>query len=385
MGDAMQHSINRPIFVVGSPRSGTSILTWCLGQHPNIFPVPESNWMGPFAVNLAISYKVGSARALLSILSAMDISFDEFFSHIGQSINGLILKHRFDLDRQRLITGAQRILKDEGLYLGEVTGELNPAMNVAIQQYLGRDRFRDPLEADILGSLHTILDSESKTRWIDLLNSESKTRWVDGTPEYSWHIYGLHKLFPDALFIHVVRDALSVVQSMLNFHRVAGTQLVASEEAAYRYWLGTVSACLTAERAYGPRVIHRLKYSDLIENPKTALRSLLNFLGEAYSEKCLEPLLERINSSDVPADFRSDDPATDPRVVEQATRLSRELEQSLQPTEASTAAVAELEAAFGERVQHMGTLESQHQRALQIIQALEQTKVSENAPFCETH
>jgi hypothetical protein len=341
--------------------------------------------MGPFAVNLAISYQVGSARALLSILSAMGISSDEFFSHIGESINGLILKHRFDLDRQRLITGAQRILKDKGFYLGEVTGELNPAMNPAIQQYLGRDRFRDALEADILGSLRIILDSESKTRWIDLLNSKSKTRWVDGTPEYSWYIYGLRKLFPEALFIHVVRDALSVVQSMLNFHRVAGTQLVASEAEAYRYWLGTVSACLTAERAYGPRVIHRLKYSDLIKNPETALRSLLNFLGEAHSGKCLEPLIERINSSDVPADFRSDDPATDPGVVEQATRLSRDLEQSLQPTEASTAAVAELEAAFGERVQHMGTLESQHQRALQIIQTLEQNKVSENAPFCETH
>ena len=132
-------------------------------------------------------------------------------------------------------------------------------------------------------------------------------------------------------------------------------------------------------------MIHRLKYSDLIKNPETALRSLFNFLGEAYSEKCLEPLSERINSSDVPADFRSDDPATDPGVVEQAMRLSRELEQSLQPTEASTAAVAELEAAFAERVQHMGTLESQHQRALQIIQTLEQTKASKNAPFCETH
>src|SRR5215510_11473681 len=159
----MQHSINRPIFVVGSPRSGTSILTWCLGQHPNIFPVPESNWMGPFTVNLAISYQAGSGRALLSILSAMGISSDEFFSHIGQSINGLILKHRFGLDRQRLITGAQRILKDKGFYLGEVTGELNPAMNAAIQQYLAHDssQANDPLEADILGSLHTILDSES--------------------------------------------------------------------------------------------------------------------------------------------------------------------------------------------------------------------------------
>jgi hypothetical protein len=47
--------------------------------------------------------------------------------------------------------------------------------------------------------------------------------------------------------------------------------------------------------------------------------------------------------------------------------------------------VAEMEAAFAERVQHMGTLERQHQRALQIIQTLERTKTSENAPFCETH
>ena len=46
----MQHEKNRPIFVVGSPRSGTSILTWCLGQHPNIIPLEESGWMGDFAI-----------------------------------------------------------------------------------------------------------------------------------------------------------------------------------------------------------------------------------------------------------------------------------------------------------------------------------------------
>jgi hypothetical protein len=61
------------------------------------------------------------------------------------------------------------------------------------------------------------------------------------------------------------------------------------------------------------------------------------------------------------------------------------LEQSLQPAEASLAAAAEMEAAFAERVQYMATLESQYQRALQIIQTLERTKASENAPFCETH
>jgi hypothetical protein len=57
--------------------------------------------------------------------------------------------------------------------------------------------------------------------------------------------------FPE-LFIHLVRDVDSVVRSLLNFRRVSGTRLVASEEEAYKYWLRTVKACLKAEQAYGP-------------------------------------------------------------------------------------------------------------------------------------
>src|SRR5215468_10713535 len=99
--DGMENTINKPIFVVGSPRSGTSILTWCLGHHPNIFPVPESNWMGNFAVNVAIAYQIGVARGDHSILSAMDIRNDELFAAFGQSINDLILRHREHLERKR--------------------------------------------------------------------------------------------------------------------------------------------------------------------------------------------------------------------------------------------------------------------------------------------
>ena len=104
----------------------------------------------------------------------------------------------------------------------------------------------------------------------------------------------------------------SVVRSMLNFHRVAGIRLVANEEEAYKYWLRIVSACLEGEKAYGPRVIHRLRYSTLVEAPESAMRSLLHFVGEPYNAKCLEPLSERINSSNVPADFDPRDSATDP-------------------------------------------------------------------------
>jgi hypothetical protein len=334
----MHEEINKPIFVVGSPRSGTSILAWCLGHHPNIFPVPESNWMGDFAVNVGISYQIGAARGIFSILSAMGISRDEFFSHIGRSINSLVLKHRNDLDRKRLITAIQRLLKDEGLYLGEVTGELDAATSAAIRQYGIANGL---LYSDMVDSLRTAAS-----------DSEYKTRWVDQTPEYSFHICGLRKLFPEALFIHIVRDVTSVVRSMLNFHRVAGIRLVANEEEAYKYWLRIVSACLEAEKAYGPRVIHRLRYSTLVEAPESAMRSLLHFVGEPYSAKCLEPLSERINSSNVPADFDPRDPATDPVIVEQARELSDLLQNAPQLPEASTDIAKKFETEFNQRVEY---------------------------------
>src|SRR6059058_655988 len=230
----MQRNINKPIFVVGSPRSGTSILTWCLGQHPNIFPVPESSWMGNFAINVAMAYQVGAARGDRSILSAMDIHEDELFSTFGQNINDLILSHRKDLEKKRQSKG-----KLAGL----------------------------------------------KGRWFQGASaaSDPKTRWVDGTPEYSLFICCLRKLFPDARFVHIFREVGAVVRSMLNFHRVAGIQLVANEEKAYKYWLRTVRACLKAEQAYGPDVVHRLLYSTLINKSESAIQLLLGFVGEPYS------------------------------------------------------------------------------------------------------
>ena len=323
----MQRSVNKPIFVVGSPRSGTSILTWCLGQHPNIFPVPESSWMGNFAINVAMAYRVGAARGDRSILSAMDIHENELFATFGQSINDLILSHRKDLEKKRQSKG-----KLAGL----------------------------------------------KGRWFQGTSaaSDPKTRWVDGTPEYSLFICGLRKLFPDARFVHIFREVGPVVRSMLNFHRVAGIQLVANEEKAYKYWLRTVRACLKAEQAYGPDVIHRIRYVDLIDNPESTMRPLLDRLGEPYSAKCLEPLADRINSSNVPADFKADDPATDPSVIEKATRLCLNVSETPQADRPSREAADEMEAAFRERVDHASGVDRAYKKTRQIIKALNYSGLS---------
>ena len=282
--------------------------------------------MGDFAVNVAVAYQIGAARGDYSIFSAMDIRDSELFGALGQSIDKVILQHRTDLERKR----------------------------------------KSRTEASKLAA-----------RWLEAtsISAGSKTRWVDGTPEYSLHICGLLKLFPQALFIHLIRDVQAVVRSMVNFDRVAGFKLVANEEEAYRYWIRTVSACLVAEHAYGANVIRRVRYSDLIDHPEPMMRSLLEFIGEPYTARCLEPLSERINSSNVTGDFKTDDEATDPALVEEATGLSRDLEETAQPAEVSQRAASEMEAGFAQRTQYMATLESQYQRALQIVRELRQAKV----------
>jgi hypothetical protein len=263
--------------------------------------------MGEFAISVAIAHQIGAARSDYSILSAMEIGSDELFATFGQSINDLILSHRKDLERKRETRSKE--LKIEARWLEATSTSAGP-----------------------------------------------KERWVDGTPEYSFYICGLRKLFPNALFIHIFRDVHTVVRSMLNFHRATGIQLVANEEEAYKYWLRAVRACLKAEEAYGPHVVYRLRYADLIDEPEFAIRSLLDFIGEPYATQCHEPLSLRINSSDVPPDFKSDDPATDPAIVEEALRLSAQIEETPQPAEHSPAAADELEADFGARVKYVATL-----------------------------
>jgi Sulfotransferase family len=262
--------------------------------------------MGEFAANLGVAHQIGSARGGLSILSAMDIRDDEFFAAFGRSINELVVGHRRHLEINR--------------------ENSNSASKVNLQWLAATSMTAGP-----------------------------KTRWVDGTPEYSLHIYGLRKLFPEARFIHVFREVGAVVSSMVNFHRATGIQLVANEEDAYKYWLRTVGACVKAEEAYGPRVVYRLRYTALVQQPEPALRSLLNFLEEPYSAKCLEPLSQRINSSNVPPDFKCDDPATDPLIIDEARRLSAVMEETPQSSGQSAAAADELAAEFGVRVKHMAT------------------------------
>ena len=80
----------------------------------------------------------------------------------------------------------------------------------------------------------------------------------------------------------------------------------------------------------------------------------------------------------MPDDFKGDDTTIDPALVEQATRLNRDLEETGQPAEASCAVVDEMDTAFMRWTRYMATLDSQYQQALQTVRRLEKGKPPED-------
>ena len=310
----------RPIFILSTGRAGSTILTWSLGQHPNIIPQEESNWLGPFAIDAAVGYKRGTLRGERGQLSANFIERDELLAALGDAIDRLLVSHRH--------------------------------------------KFENP---DLRGRAGWALPPFPVSR----AENEPKRRWVDGTPEYSLYVCALRKLFPEALFVHLVRDVADVVRSLLNF-RPYGNRLVHTEQEAYEYWLRRARAGVEAERAYGPQRVYRMQYADLVTQPDKAMASLLKYVGEPYAPECLEPLKVRINSSEVGARFDERDPSTDPEVREQAKLLSVDLLTAPPPRAADPGTAAKLEADFDQRVEYFSALEGRLGEATDLIRRLQQ-------------
>lgn len=207
--------------------------------------------MSSFAVDVGVAFRRGSMRGELSQLFSMGISRDRLMSTIGNAIDDAIISHRASFLERRL----------------RLSGPDAPGNIPAIQ--------------------------------IERSPSDPKERWVDGTPEYSFGIFGLHKLFPEARFIHIVRDCDQVAHSMYHFDRIANFKIVSSLAEGYDRWQRYVRAVLDAEGAYGSSVMLRVFYRDLVKRSEDCLRRILDFCGEAFAPECLEPLTIKINSSRV--------------------------------------------------------------------------------------
>lgn len=78
-----------PIFIIGSPRSGTSMLHWALLQHESLWGSEESEFLLPIARAIGPAYAQGMRFKPHSWLHQQDVDLNEFAAYIGAGLNDL--------------------------------------------------------------------------------------------------------------------------------------------------------------------------------------------------------------------------------------------------------------------------------------------------------
>lgn len=120
---------------------------------------------------------------------------------------------------------------------------------------------------------------------------QGKSRWQEKTPRNLIYMKDLHRLFPDAKFLHIIRDGRDVAVSIIeNFwpigenpnENVSFRELPKNVRNAARYWRYFLETGLAAAAELPRGTCLEVKYEELMARPEPTLRNICEFLGEPF-------------------------------------------------------------------------------------------------------
>jgi len=120
--------------------------------------------------------------------------------------------------------------------------------------------------------LRIVMDEIARKQGVD--------RWIDSTPTNIPHMMRISRDFPEARFVHIIRDARDVALSLdrLQWSRPLPWDRKRSLLAAGIYWEWIVRK----GREFGARLgakYMEARYEDLVERPRPSLKTIGEFLG----------------------------------------------------------------------------------------------------------
>lgn len=221
-------AIHSRVFIVGCPRSGTTLLQSLLASHPEITSFPESKF---FLDLVSFPIETSKRHALGLVSPRLRQTCIDFFHEIDHP---------------------------------ELTAELPrvPLMQRYTQRFV------------------KILDHLTVQR--------GKTIWIEKTPDHLHHIAYIEKYVPSPKIIHIVRDGADVVASLYDlvqrYPDFWGRYLKSLDDCIAR-WCSDIE--LTRQYLNQPH--HTLlRYETLIANLASETQRLCNFMGVDYDAHMLE-------------------------------------------------------------------------------------------------
>ncbi len=234
MNSGSSHSQRGPIFLVGAARSGTTLLQYMLRSHPHLSaPTGESHFIIPLCREAEKFGDLKDAKNVARVLERMRDISREF---MDEDLHGI------QMDRAALAaTMAERS------------------------------------DGTMPGLIRTLFELNAE--------GEGKSRWIDKTPYYILHLPWLAKTFPDARFVHIIRDGRDCALSML---RRARDLRIFNIYHAAQFWSQYVDAGQLAALDLPKNRYHELHYEKLLERPEDVLRELCKFLGEPFDQRLID-------------------------------------------------------------------------------------------------
>ena len=121
--------------------------------------------------------------------------------------------------------------------------------------------------------------------------ARGKRRWGDKTPMYMQHLRLLERLFPDALYVHLVRDGRDAALSFLSMPRGIVTETWGRPRTVAGFacqWRSEVLAARALGKRSGPGRYLEVRYEALVADPAGELRRTCDFAGLPYEPGMLE-------------------------------------------------------------------------------------------------
>jgi hypothetical protein len=223
----------RPIIIMGTARSGTTLLTTMLHAHPRIAVPPETRWL---------------PRVYLQRDKWGDLRDAETRRRIARFIT----------------EGPGTKFEDLGIDAERTTERIVAA-------------------PPTLGSICAAVFEEFAA-------SRGKVRWGEKRPAYAFWIDRLLMLWPDAQVVHIVRDPRASAASLIRT-----TWWEGGFAQAVTAWIRTETAMAEFAARAEPGQYVRLRYEDLVADPRPELERLCAALGEQFDDAMLSHRTDAAN------------------------------------------------------------------------------------------